>query len=140
MKIDGLFNNTIEKLEKSLNLRALKHEVISSNIANADTPNYKAFELVIEEELTETENNNFSNRMFRTHPMHLSGQLETDGNASLSKRDISNEITLRGDGNTVNMEKEMAELSENHLMYRATADILAKKFQGLIKVIQGNKR
>jgi flagellar basal-body rod protein FlgB len=46
---------------------------------------------------------------------------------------------LRGDGNTVNIEKEMAELSENNLMYRASANILYRKFQGILKAIQGGK-
>jgi flagellar basal-body rod protein FlgB len=46
---------------------------------------------------------------------------------------------MRGDGNTVNMEREMANLAENQLMYRASAQIVSKKFQSLKSVIQGGK-
>ena len=46
----SIFDNTITTLENSLNIRARKHELIISNVANHDTPNYKAFDMVIEEE------------------------------------------------------------------------------------------
>jgi flagellar basal-body rod protein FlgB len=44
------------------------------------------------------------------------------------------------DGNTVNMEREMARLAENQLMYKASAQIVAKKFQALKSVINGGNR
>ena len=140
MKISGLFDNTIEKLKRNLDARALKHEVTLSNIANADTPNFKAFQVIVEEELVKTGSINNSNDLMRTHSSHLLSKVPKSTGVSISEIELSDEITLRGDGNTVNIEKEMAELSENNLMYRATADILSRKFQGLIKVIQGGRR
>lgn len=134
-----LFDNVIETLQKTLNVRARKHEVTISNIANADTPNYKAVELRVEKELSEENSSANSDDIVRTHPRHLSVNSYGINYMRPEKIDLSKEITLRGDGNTVNIEKEMAELAENNLMYRASANILSRKFQGLLKAIQGGR-
>ena len=46
MPTNGLFRETISRLERSLNIRSLQHRVLSSNIANMDTPNYKPWNLL----------------------------------------------------------------------------------------------
>jgi flagellar basal-body rod protein FlgB len=140
MKIGGIFDNTIQTLERSLDIRARKHEVIVSNIANVDTPNYKAFELIVEDELANMESNKNLNNLTKTHPLHLSAKSQNGDNFSTSRLHLSEEVTLRGDGNTVNMEKEMAELAENNIMYRTSADILSQKFQSIIKAIYMGKK
>lgn len=134
-----IFDNMIDTLQNSLNARARKHEITISNIANADTPNYKAVELIVEKELSQDNSSAYSNDFVKTHPRHLSINSYDTNYMRSEKIDISKEATLRGDGNTVNIEKEMAELSENNLMYRATANILSRKFQGLLKAIQGGR-
>jgi flagellar basal-body rod protein FlgB len=140
MKISSIFNNTIKTLERSLDIRARKHEVIISNIANVDTPNYKAFELIVEDELANMESNKNLKNLIKTHPLHLSAEYQHDNNFTTSRLQLSEEVSLRGDGNTVNMEKEMAELAENNIMYRTSADILSQKLQGLIKAIYMGKK
>ena len=140
MKIGGIFDNTIQTLERSLDIRARKHEVIVSNIANVDTPNYKAFELIVEDELANMESNKNLNNLTKTHPLHLSAKSQNGDNFSTSRLQLSEEVTLRGDGNTVNMEKEMVELAENNIMYRTSADILSQKFQSIIKAIYMGKK
>ncbi|MBW1941137.1 MAG: flagellar basal body rod protein FlgB, partial [Deltaproteobacteria bacterium] len=50
MESQGIFNKTFSILEKNLDLRSIKHNLIVSNIANMDTPNYKGFDLIVEEE------------------------------------------------------------------------------------------
>lgn len=140
MGICNVFDNTIKTLQKCLDVRARKHEVIISNIANVDTPEYKAFDLIVEDELSKAESNEFKNNLIRTHPSHLPDRIQKSTDATVSKIQLSQEVSLRGDGNTVNMEKEMAELSENNIMYRTSADILSRKFQGLLKAIQVGRR
>ena len=51
MGINGIFNQTVSLLERSLDLRSMKHKSIVSNVANIDTPNYKAFDVMVEDEL-----------------------------------------------------------------------------------------
>jgi flagellar basal-body rod protein FlgB len=140
MKIGGIFDNTIQTLERSLDIRARKHEVIVSNIANVDTPNYKAFELIVEDELANMESNKDLNNLTKTHPLHMSAKSKNNDNFTISRLQLSDEVSLRGDGNTVNMEKEMAELAENNIMYRTSADILSQKFQSIIKAIYMGKK
>jgi len=49
------------------------------------------------------------------------------------------QTTLRKDGNTVDLDREMAKLSENNLMYNALAQIISRKFAGLKDAIKGGQ-
>jgi flagellar basal-body rod protein FlgB len=48
--------------------------------------------------------------------------------------------SLRGDGNTVDIDRTMGKLAENTLMYRTTAQLISKKFKGLKNVINGGNK
>jgi flagellar basal-body rod protein FlgB len=135
-----LFDQTIATAGKALNLRARRHELIVSNLANADTPGYKAFDLLMDKAIAKQNVGSQPLSMSKTHPNHIPvGANRTDNLKSfvVKSEDSSN---MRGDGNTVNMEREMANLAENQLMYKASAQIVAKKLQALRSVIQGGKR
>ena len=138
MESQGLFKGTFPLLEKALDLRSLKHNVTVSNIANKDTPNYKAFDLIVEEELEKVMGSEKELGLKRTRRGHLLGK-GVGGGAVRLRIDNTSQFSLKRDGNTVNIDKEMANLSENNLMYNALAQIISKKFQGLKNVIQGGK-
>ena len=138
MESQGLFKGTLPLLEKALDLRSLKHNVTVSNIANKDTPNYKAFDLVVEEELEKVMGSGKELELKRSRQGHLPGS-GVGGGAVRLEIDNTSQLSLKRDGNTVNIDKEMAKLSENNLMYNALAQIISKKFQGLKNVIQGGK-
>jgi len=140
MRICNVFDSIIKTLQRNLDVRARKHEVIISNIANVDTPNYKAFDLIVEDEMSKVDSNEIINNLARTHLFHIPVKIQNGVDVTKSKIQLSKEVSLRGDGNTVNMEKEMAELSENNIMYRISADILSRKFQGLLKAMQVGRR
>ena len=75
----GVFDGTINLLQKSLNVRSVQHQVLSSNVANADTPNYKAFEVAVDEELRKLETGKPRIQLARTQSSHLPlGRAETD--------------------------------------------------------------
>ncbi len=133
-----LFSETIAILEKSLNLRSKRHQVLSSNIANIDTPNYKAFDLVIEDELKKPPGHASSIKLVRTHESHLPLQPRSRENVKLKLAEPP-EFTLRGDGNTVDIDKTMGDLAENTLLFKTAAQIISKKFLALKNVIQGDK-
>jgi flagellar basal-body rod protein FlgB len=130
----GIFNG-IKVLEQALDLRAQRHTLIASNIANIDTPNYKAFDLVIEEAMKASVGQGHEVELTRTQPGHLptGGSLDPTHAASVDAQSA----TLRKDNNSVSVDKEMTALSENNLLYNALAQIVAKKFEGLRSVIQG---
>lgn len=104
-----IFDRTFETLSKSLDMRSERQVLISSNLANSDTPGYQAQEL------------NFENS--------LKHALESGSSIESIEGDIKNQINnvVREDGNTVDRDAEMISLAENQLMYNAAADLLKKK-------------
>lgn len=135
-----LFDQTLATAAKALNLRARRHELIISNLANADTPGYKAFDLVMDEALAAQTQGGAPLSMAQTHTGHLAGRTATSESLQRYIVRSDDSVNMRGDGNTVNMEREMASLAENQLMYKASAQIVAKKFQSLKSVISGGNR
>jgi flagellar basal-body rod protein FlgB len=115
----------------------MQHRVLSSNIANMDTPNYKAFEIVVKEEINK-KGAAVNIQLERTHANHIP-------NKSLPRNDLKlriakpPEFSLRGDGNTVDIDRTMGKLAENTLLYKAAAQLISKKFYGLKNVIKGGK-
>jgi flagellar basal-body rod protein FlgB len=139
MDMKALFDGTIHLAEKAMNLRSRRHETILSNIANADTPNYKAFDLLVDEALAGQAPASGHIRMNRTDPAHLGKGGRSESIPEAAVVNISPQVSLRGDGNTVDMEREMSVLADNQLHYKATAQILSRKFQRMRSIIQGGK-
>ena len=121
-----------------MDLRSLKHNVTVSNIANKDTPNYKAFDVVVEEELEKVMGSEKELGLKKSRRGHLPGRT-IGGGAVRPGIDNTSQLSFKRDGNTVNIDKEMGKLSANNLMYDALARIVSKKFQGLKDVIHGGK-
>ena len=138
MEIDGLYNKTFTNLSRSMDLRAAGHRTISSNIANIDTPNYKAFDFVVNEEMKKLEQAPDNIKPVATHPEHISSDANGFNQYNCKVRE-SSEHSLRNDGNTVDLDREMAEMSKNNLMYNVSAQLLTKKIQQLMSVIQGGR-
>ncbi len=138
MESQGLFKGTFPLLEKALDLRSYKHNVTVSNIANRDTPGFKAFDLVVEEEMEKIMGQGADLGLKKTHQRHLS-EKTVGGVTAGHKAEGGSQISLRRDGNTVDLNKEMAKLAENNLLYDALAQIISRKFKGLKDVIQGGK-
>jgi flagellar basal-body rod protein FlgB len=139
MESNSIFDGTFSALEKVLDLRSIKHNLIVSNIANVDTPHYKAFDLIVEEELGKALNDKNSTDIERTQERHLPFRKTNAGNVR-PKVVAEPQLSLRGDGNSVEIDAMMAKLAENNLMYNALAQILSKKFNGLKYAIQEGRR
>lgn len=129
----NLFGNTISALERGLDYSALKGKVISQNIANVDTPNYKAknvsFKEVFANEKSATMN------AYRTHSRHFEFK-QTTGHPGVFS--YSN-FRYRHDGNGVDMDREQASLATNQIYYNALVDRLNGKFNTLQNVIKGGR-
>jgi len=139
MPTQSLFGETIATLQKSLNFGSIRHKVLTSNIANIDTPNYKAFEVVMEDALKRGLRSAGPIELVQTHPGHLVGRHSTANPVKIKEAD-SPVINFRADGNTVDLDRTMGELAENTLLYRTAAQIIKKKFQGLKNAIQGGSK
>ena len=136
MLLDKIFSDTITTLEKSLNLRSIQHRALASNIANMDTPNYKAVELDVAEKMNPKKGRVPVIKLVRTHADHL--QIGNNRSDSIKLKAVTpTAYSLRGDGNTVDIDRTMGKLAENTLLYNATAQLISKKLKGLSKVIKG---
>ena len=123
---DVLFSNKIGKLaNKALDIHAQRALLINSNIANAETPGYKAADFKpFEDQLKAAYSSKIG--MTRTDPRHMSGA-RNDLKAFKPEVEYSKDPG-RIDGNNVNLDKEMTKLTENSTMYQAI--ITAKKKRG----------
>lgn len=135
-----LFDYTIHTAGKVMDLRSRRHELIISNLANADTPGYKSFDLMVEKAIAAQKKPVGPVQLERTHAghMHVSGGRGQNLRAHMVQNEDPN--TMRGDGNTVDMDREMSNLASNQLLYKVSAQILSKKFQGLKSIIQGGNK
>ncbi len=140
MESQGLFDKTFSVLEKSMNLRSQKHNLLVSNIANMDTPNYKAFDILVEEEMRKSLGEAKITPLNRTQPAHIPLMGMADLNGPEIKPVESPRYNFREDGNTMDIDKTMSGLSENGLMYNASAQMISKKFQLLSNAINGTVR
>ena len=139
MPTKSLFDNTIATLQKTLNVGSLRHKVLTSNIANIDTPNYKAFEVVMEDTIKRNNRSAGALELVRTRPRHLSGRHSSSNPIKIKVAD-STTFNLRADGNTVDLDRTMGKLAENTILYRSAAQIIKRKFQGLKNAIQGGSK
>ena len=139
MPTEKIITETITNLAKSLNLRSIQHKALASNIANMDTPNYKAVELDVAEKMKKNKGSVPGLQLARTHGRHLQFRTHRTDRVELKKM-TPPAYNLRGDGNTVDIDRTMGKLAQNTLMYRATAQLISKKFKGLKNVIKGGAR
>lgn len=128
-----LFDHTMNILERSLDYSALKNNVISNNIANVDTPNYKAKKVEFKSVLNEALTNQLETK--RTHPKHI-----PFNNQRTPFQIVSNHQTMYNhNGNNVDIDKEMSELAKNQIYYRGLVDRINGKFSTLQTVIRGGR-
>lgn len=128
--MSGLFDKTIQGLNTAANMRQLRQNITSANIANAETPGYHAKKLDFEEALGRALDIDGLRSMNTSHPDHF-----PVGGGSIAKvrPDIYDnpDIAVNNDGNTVDLEREMSALAENSILYRAAVQLINKKLGAL---------
>lgn len=131
----SITDRTISVLQKSLDLRSQKQQVIAGNIANADTPGYSARKMSFEDNLRQAlETPKLSTGS--SNPRHFPiGGTSIESVQGSIERDIDG--SPLGDGNNVSVDEEMFDLAENQLLYEAGAQILKKKLT-LLKYAASN--
>jgi len=125
-----LFNKTFDVLSNMLSYRSKRHQVILSNVTNIDTPGYKAADMSFRKDLREAVVNKGKVQMTKTQDRHMGPEIKNNDPENFEVRETEEEVKL---------DTEMANLSENHLMYNMTVDMLARKFRGLQTVLKETK-
>ncbi len=128
MKIDLLGQHAL-----ALKLRSMRTEVLATNIANADTPNYKARDLDFGAALERAQSGGVT--LAKTHAGHRDAGTGPAG-AELKYR-LPHQPSQ--DGNTVQPDVEQAEFAENVLRYRASLMFLDGKIRTLKLAIKGSE-
>lgn len=123
--------------EAALKLRATRQEVIASNIANADTPGYKARDFDFSQALSNAVVNQHGGGqglgMAVTDRRHLQGTSRSVLEADLLYR---NDMQPSVDGNTVDMNIEMSNFTDNAIRYQASLTFLQKRIEGMRAALQ----
>jgi len=122
---------------QALRVRDQRQQVLASNIANADTPNYKArdldFKATLQNALQGTPATG-GTALATTAPGHLPGRPGAAGEAGLLYRTPAQGSV---DGNTVNMDAERAAFTDNAVHYEFNLTRLSQQIKGLMAAIQG---
>lgn len=118
---------------EALQLRAQRQQALAANIANADTPGYKAVDFDFAKALRESlGGNRVAQRASATG--HLSASLAAANTPTTTESDSTQPAQ---DGNTVDMDRERARFADNAVRYEATLRFLNGQIRTLLSAIQG---
>lgn len=124
-------DKTLKALTTALNFREMRQELISSNVANANTPGFKAKKMDFEEALARALDVDGQMQMGATDGRHHNVGNGGFNNLEPEIYDNPNGVVAEN-GNTVDVEAEMATMAENKLMYDALVQLINKKM-GIMK-------
>jgi len=131
-----MLGSSFQRLESAMIAREKVQGVLASNIANADTPNFHADKRSFADFMSAQQLGKNSGKTVTTNPMHISDTSDMNFSASM----INQSPTASMDGNNVDMQKEMALMSENQLMHEMTMRLLKGKLSGLANTIKEGSR
>jgi len=126
-----LFSDTMFAYQRSLDFRAMRHNLVTTNITNADTPGFKAKDVNFESMLREALHTEPGLQLARTNRRHIEGGSGVDVLTTDPEVFAINAPMVSFDGNTVSTDREMYKLNANSLLYQSETDILARLFSGL---------
>lgn len=143
-------SNSLEFQAKGLVLRSERQRVISSNIANADTPGFAGREINFKEamqkatsqgggkDLTLANSQSVFSSVNKTHPRHISINKRLEG-SDLNKTELDYTVQTQPtmDRNSVDLDRERAAFADNSVRYEATLRFLSGSSKTLISAITG---
>lgn len=130
-------------LAAAMNYRAARQDMIASNIANADTPNYRPRDISFEDALIAKKNailknNSHQLKMARTDPKDIKPQAEQNKfKPTIFFRDGH---MARNDGNSVDIDVETTEMSKNSIMFNALVGAMKKDGMIFKSVIEASQK
>ena len=129
------FDSALGVHEKTLMLRTHRAEMLASNLANSDTPGYKARDIDFKAALQNAQaaSQTTANRLKVTHSNHIQVSSAPAGAETLYR--VPAQPSL--DGNTVDSNIEKAAFAENAMRYQASLTFLDGKFKGLMSALKG---
>ncbi len=131
-----LEDRTTKALVTALNGLTARQRAISNNLANVDTPGFKASDVSFARQLDKALEANQGLKMVTTHPQHLSEPSSPENMQLISRSDTSHRL----DGNNVDIDKEMSYLAETVIHFQAAARVVSRRLSLLRTVINEGRR
>lgn len=126
--MESLFGKTFNLLSTMMDFRSERSKLITSNIANLDSADYKSADYVFKDDLKRAMD--IRVHLSRTQEKHFPN----------AKDEISrDDFKLVKSEDKADLDTEMTNLAENHLMYNLTVELLARKFRGIKNVLSEAK-
>ncbi|MBV8636295.1 MAG: flagellar basal body rod protein FlgB [Burkholderiaceae bacterium] len=133
----GKLDDYLRVNEMAIGLRERRAGVLASNIANADTPNFKARDIDFKAALQNAldAKSTTANALTKTDPAHLDGNA---GNAAADGTPILYRVPTQpsADGNTVDMDVERNQFADNAVRYEAGLSFITSQIKDMLSVIQ----
>jgi flagellar basal-body rod protein FlgB len=129
------FDKTMRLLERTLDLRSARQRIISTNIANEETPRYRAADLNFVDALASANRGRSPVTLVATHQNHFG----VNGDPFRQVVGRVEEVPggdLPLDANSVNLELEMAKMSDNAMHYNTAASIMAMRLRQVLSAIR----
>ncbi len=124
--LDSIFDQTVTGLSRAMDLSWKRHHALVSNIANAETPQYRAVDVDFGKELDKAFGNK-TDVLSRTDDQHL--DVSSNGNGKLFEDTSGSE---KSDGNNVDIDLQMGRLSQNTWEYTGAAKLIRRQI-GLVR-------
>ncbi|MCB1740479.1 MAG: flagellar basal body rod protein FlgB [Gammaproteobacteria bacterium] len=124
---------------RAMQARAQRGELIANNIANADTPNYKARDVDFESVLRQSSGAAGPGALRTTNVQHLDSSGSSAEDAALARASLKFRTATQPslDGNTVDMQREQAAFAENNVRYLASLQFLNNRITSVVRVLRG---
>lgn len=133
--IDRL-NQDFSFYQTAINLRQQRQEVLASNIANADTPNYKARDFDFKTALQGAMGDQMrlpDTQLTLTSPRHIPAKAISPDSAELLYRQP---LQPSLDGNTVDMNAERVQFADNTLRYQSDLTLISQRVKTMMAALQ----
>jgi flagellar basal-body rod protein FlgB len=120
----------VPNFSKYLDLASFRHKLVSGNIANASTPGYQSRNIDFQDEFKKMtgQSNHVAGSV--THPHHIPLGSHKDAPPKVNKDKVAGD-----DINSVDIDREVATMAQNELLFTTSARLLQKKFAGLKNAI-----
>ena len=130
----SLFPDHIDLTARVMDFQIQRQNIVSGNLANINTPGYKARTLEFEKDLQAALGISQNGPVSRTHPKHLPAKFSPDATEASVVKELNPRV-VQGTDN-VDLDRETATMAKNTLMYNTLATVMQKNLSGMKQLIQ----
>jgi flagellar basal-body rod protein FlgB len=128
-------DSTVQFQEQALKLSSQRQQLLASNIANADTPNYQSVDLNFAQALERAQSGSANVTLQTTAPGHIAPSSASNSTADAMLYNTAPQPSL--DGNTVDMDTQRAQFAEATVHYQAAFTFLNGQIKTILSALQG---